>query len=103
MLKTCAKSCGVCDTGGCMNKNQTQCLLWGEHECTVNPAHMMKACPDLCGVCTLGCTDKQDLCKEWAEQGECETNKKMMLATCPKSCGICKELNSAPVTVHEEL
>ena len=86
-----------------MNKNQTQCLLWGEHECLVNPEAMMKACPELCGVCTLGCDDKMALCTEWAEAGECVSNKAMMLESCPKSCGVCKNLNMAPVTTHEEL
>lgn len=52
----------------------------GEHECNVNPEHMMRSCPDLCGVCTLGCEDKEALCKTWAEEGECLSNKKMMCA-----------------------
>ncbi len=37
----------------------------------------------------LGCKDKDDRCKEWAEWGECKNNPDWMLANCKKSCKQC--------------
>ena len=46
--------------------DRLQCLIWGEHECGVNPAAMMRDCPHMCGLCTLACEDKFNDCPNWA-------------------------------------
>ena len=76
MLKECPRSCNVCGDhenkhdyvpATCANKDQQQCMLWGEHECANNPEAMLTDCPQLCGACTLACVDKNADCRGWAK------------------------------------
>ena len=67
MYHKCPSSCGVCEMGQCVDKNETQCAIWHDSgECERNPLAVMKECPKTCGVCTVSCMDHDPGCKGWA-------------------------------------
>lgn len=136
MLKECPNSCAVCTdkthggsrhpvqvhstgkhrelttTSACADVDRLQCLVWGEHECSRNPAAVMRECPHMCHVCTLACEDKYTDCPNWAEgkasglfgnkSGKgCEDNKDFMHLNCPQSCGICSRLHVFPTRTDQ--
>ena len=118
MFHECPNSCQLCDVetkplewapdqtlqnAHCADRDRLQCLIWGSHQCSVNPGAMMRDCPHLCGVCTLACADKLDDCPNWAKgkvdwrgynTGKgCDENPAFMYSHCPHSCGICPRLH----------
>ena len=134
MLSNCPHSCGVCDAKShakskhpvtfgatadgrkvservaCADHDRTQCLIWGAHECELNPAAVMRTCPETCGLCTTACEDKYSDCPNWAKeqkrsvfgsQSRCEEDKDFMLPNCPHSCGICPKLHVFPTKKDE--
>jgi hypothetical protein len=55
---------------------------------------VIKECPEMCGVCTTTCVDKNETCAAWAKKGECTgNNSNTVLHTCPQSCGICHTID----------
>ena len=114
-LKECPNSCGVCgdhthaksthptrreaerklltSRSACADVDRLQCLIWGEHECDVNPLALLQTCPKTCGACTLSCADKSKDCEGWAKANKCESDKLFMHPNCPFSCGICATMD----------
>ena len=110
MLRTCPNACSLCDeekhkTTHCENRNQKQCLLWGEHECSANPISMLELCPALCGACTVACVDKNTDCPGWAKHNEgkeCDNNA-FLQSSCPSSCGVCAGIHVAKPPEKDEI
>ena len=119
MMKECPRSCDLCGEGKssgpvakCENRNQQQCLLWGEQECPANPASMLSECPSLCGACTVACVDTHSDCPQWTapkaggvfSKGStpCEADSHLP-AMCPASCGICAQLHVREPPGKQEL
>ena len=50
---------------------------------------MVALCPLSCGICTFNCTDTDEHCVSWAQDGQCEENPLMMYKECPVACGVC--------------
>ena len=50
---------------------------------------MVALCPLSCGICTFNCTDTDEHCVSWAQDGQCEENPLMMHKECPIACGVC--------------
>merc|ERR1712192_367076 len=104
MLRSCQKSCGVCDEDHvCKNEKGDRCYPWAHTgQCTADPSFMNKYCRKACNQC--GCFDHQANCASWAEAGECENNPGWMKLSCRKSCGTCDDgsggesVTSRPVT-----
>jgi len=88
--------------GGCTDSN-SNCANWASQgECDKNPDYMLDNCCQSCktGTATTttappttttptptgGCSDANDNCKYWAENGECKKNPGYMLTNCCKSC-----------------
>lgn len=108
MLRTCPKSCNVCDvdkhgTSVCEDRDHAQCLIWGEHECGINPEALLSTCPKLCGACTLACADKSPDCVGWAKANKCEEDKLFMWPHCPYSCGICGTMDVFKSKAKDEI
>jgi len=108
MMKTCPNSCHLCDaekhgTSACEDRDHTQCLIWGEQECDVNPLALLTTCPKLCGACTLACADKNPDCPGWASSGKCEEDKAFMHPHCPFSCGLCATMETFKSKSKDEI
>lgn len=110
MLRECSHSCKVCtDEKGistCEDRQISQCLIWGEQECNVNPGSMYRTCPRLCGACGLLCADKHESCPGWAAAKEgkaCAEEGGWLLSSCPYSCGICAQVNRFPRKEKDEV
>ena len=66
---------------------------------------MTALCPLSCGVCTFNCTDTDESCVAWAQEGQCEENPLMMYKECPISCGVCStgcQVSAFPLTTDPD-
>ena len=108
------------DDGTCKDRHR-DCAMWaGRKECKKNPNYMRKYCRVSCGVCVsetgeedvdympgdeedeeeneiVGCTNMDDECDFWAEQGECELNPSYMETHCALACGTCSQNGDEPM------
>merc|ERR1719225_1532051 len=75
MLENCRKSCGACP----------------------NPTPAPTQAPTLAPTpAPQPCTDGNQNCQNWANNGECGANPSWMLENCRKSCGACPNPTPAP-------
>jgi len=111
--ETTADGRNVTERVACADHDRRQCLIWGQHECELNPAAVMRQCAHMCGVCTTACEDKYSDCPQWAKEGtkslfgrggsKCDDDKAFMLPNCPFSCGICPKLHVFPPAGKDEM
>lgn len=82
---TCPASCRICEPG-CRDA-EPNCASWQRQgQCEENPDHMLKHCPQSCGVCTL--TSCEDRLASICDPSQC--GSEVMLRLCPSTCGVCR-------------